>query len=270
MRRPGGTTESRLDGDERRLSTLEAFCDPLSISQLNRVELAKGWRCLEIGAGRGSIARWLAAQCPDGFVTATDTDIEHFANPGIPNLRIYRHDVVDGPTMPEDSFDLAHVRALLAHLPDRHAVLRRVLSWLAPGGWLVVEEPILVPANSRRTRACTGAGGFRATDGRPARQRLSLGLAPSRRTLRRRVREVKPTMFPVFAGMSSEVNQFWRINLTELGPDLIDAGLVDRSALASALMTLDDPDHIDLIMAFVCVSCRRPAGDVTVTSTGDP
>jgi hypothetical protein len=34
------------------------------------------------------------------------------------------------------SFDLVHVRAVLMHIPDRMAVLRR----LAPGGWLVAED----------------------------------------------------------------------------------------------------------------------------------
>jgi hypothetical protein len=33
-----------------------------------------------------------------------------------------------------------HVRAVLMHIPDRMAALRRMVSWLAPGGWLVAEE----------------------------------------------------------------------------------------------------------------------------------
>jgi hypothetical protein len=64
--------------------------------------------------------------------------------------------------------------------------------------------------------------------------------------------------------VAGAINEFWRINLTELGPDLIESGLVDQRTLAGALATLDDPDHVDVIMAFVCVSCRRlPAKDLT-------
>ena len=50
-----------------------------------------------------------------------------------------RHDVrADG--FPERSFDLVHVRAVLMHIADRMAVLRRMASWLEPGGWLMAEE----------------------------------------------------------------------------------------------------------------------------------
>ena len=41
---------------------------------------------------------------------------------------------------PESSFELVHVRAVLMHIADRMATLRRMVSWLAPGGWLLVEE----------------------------------------------------------------------------------------------------------------------------------
>jgi hypothetical protein len=33
-----------------------------------------------------------------------------------------------------------HARAVLMHIADRMAVLRRMVSWLAPGGWLLLEE----------------------------------------------------------------------------------------------------------------------------------
>jgi trans-aconitate methyltransferase len=51
-----------------------------------------------------------------------------------------RHDVTTGE-FPESSFDLVHVRAVFMHITGRMAALRRMVSWLAPGGWLLVEEP---------------------------------------------------------------------------------------------------------------------------------
>lgn len=50
-----------------------------------------------------------------------------------------RHDVRTDD-FPEGSFDLVHVRAVLMHIPGRMATLRRMASWLAPGGWLVAQE----------------------------------------------------------------------------------------------------------------------------------
>lgn len=257
MRRPG-TGEARLDSDERRLSALAAFCDPVSTTMLSGVGLTRDWRCLEIGAGCGSLARWLAARCPYGSVTATDTDIRHLTELRIPNLQVYRHDVVDGPSLPEGSFDLAHVRALLVHLPDRQAVLRRVLTWLAPGGWLVVEEPALFPACARRDsslhKALVGFERLMANQlGSDFRWPWHLPTALSTVGFT----EVKTTIIPILTGSTGAINEFWRINLTELGPDLITSGLVDQNTLAEALTTLDDPRHVDQIMAFVCVSCRR-------------
>jgi SAM-dependent methyltransferase len=260
MRRSVRTGEALLDSDERRLSALEAVCDPLTTTLLSRVGMEQDWHCLEIGAGRGSIARWLAARCPYGSVTAIDTDVRHIAGLPIPNLRVYRHDVVDGPGMPEGSFDLAHARALLVHLPDRQAVLRRVITWLAPGGWLVVEEPVLFPTDECRDsslhRALVGFERLMAERlGSDFRWPRHLPAALSTAGFA----EMRTTTYPIVASAAGEINEFWRINLTELGPDLIESDLVDQRTLTRALATLDDPDHCNVIMAFVCVSCRRPS-----------
>src|SRR5215467_6424019 len=44
-----------------------------------------------------------------------------------------------GSIFPAGSFDLVHVRAVLMHIADRMTVLKKMASWLAPGGWLVAE-----------------------------------------------------------------------------------------------------------------------------------
>jgi SAM-dependent methyltransferase len=98
-----------------------------------------GWRCLEVGAGGGSIARWLCdAVGASGRVVATDVETRFLEAIGAPNLEIRRHDVVSDP-LESGSFDLVHSRAVLDHLPERDAVVRRLVDALAPGGWLVLE-----------------------------------------------------------------------------------------------------------------------------------
>jgi SAM-dependent methyltransferase len=259
-----GTGDVRLDRDERRLWALEALCDPLTTTMLRRVGLARDWRCLEIGAGRGSIARWLAEQCPHGSVTATDTDIRHLADLRIPNLRVRRHDVVDGPGMPKGSFNLAHTRALLVHLPDRQAVLHHVRTWLASGGWLVIEEPMLFTADPRHESSLHRAlAGFERlmADQLGSDFRWPRHLTTALRTAG--FAEVNTTMVPVTTSTTTAVNEFWRINLTELGPDLIEAGYLDQHTLAQALAMLNAPNHVDFVMAFVCASGRRPTNKRT-------
>ena len=63
------------DMQRERLRTLEALLDAGTIQHLERRGVRRGWRCLEVGAGGGSIAAWLAARvAPEGSVVATDLD----------------------------------------------------------------------------------------------------------------------------------------------------------------------------------------------------
>ena len=62
-------------GEHERLLLLEDHVDSLSVEAIEAVGIASGARCLEIGGGAGSIARWFAAKVGDPrFVTAIDLD----------------------------------------------------------------------------------------------------------------------------------------------------------------------------------------------------
>jgi tRNA A58 N-methylase Trm61 len=77
---------------------VEQLLDPDTIRILQRRGIQPSWRCLELAAGAGLIARWLAARCPDGQVVATDIDTSFLSGLSAPNLGVLRHDVVDaGP-----------------------------------------------------------------------------------------------------------------------------------------------------------------------------
>lgn len=126
--------------ERRRLELFAERLDPLTVRRIKALGLAPGARCLEVGGGRGSIARWLCEYAgPAGRVTATDLDTGFLSELSLPNLDVLRHDVTSDE-FPQGSFDLVHVRAVLMHIPDRMAVLRRMVSWLAPGGWLMAED----------------------------------------------------------------------------------------------------------------------------------
>src|SRR5262245_66628462 len=58
---------SNADPDEeRRLTLLESLVDPGTIQRLSNLDVGPGWRCLEVGAGRGSIAKWLSEKVEIG------------------------------------------------------------------------------------------------------------------------------------------------------------------------------------------------------------
>ncbi|MDP8970675.1 MAG: methyltransferase domain-containing protein [Actinomycetota bacterium] len=117
---------------------LAEMLDPLTTDRLARTGVTDGWRCLEVGAGGGSVARWLAGRvAPSGTVLATDIKPQHIAPTA--GLQVARHDVAtDG--LPEAAFDLVHARLVLLHLPERRQVLDRLVRALRPGGWLQLDE----------------------------------------------------------------------------------------------------------------------------------
>jgi len=91
--------------------------------------------------GRGSVTRWLSAVVgPAGRVIATDLQLGFLREVDAANVEVLRHDVRTG-TFPPGSFDLIHTRAVLMHISPSVDLLHRIVSWLAPGGWVVLEEP---------------------------------------------------------------------------------------------------------------------------------
>ncbi len=127
--------------ESRRLQLLEQRLDPLTKRRIERLGVGNGASCLEIGGGRGSITRWLSEVVgPAGHVIATDLQIGLLTEIDAPNVEVVRHDI-RADTFPPGSFDLIHARAVLMHISPGADLLRRMVSWLAPGGWLVLEEP---------------------------------------------------------------------------------------------------------------------------------
>jgi 2-polyprenyl-3-methyl-5-hydroxy-6-metoxy-1,4-benzoquinol methylase len=132
-------------GEGRRLSALESALDPNTIRHLLRIGVKEGWRCLEIGAGEGSIAAWMAATVGrEGMVVATDSNARPLAELArrFANLTVREEDVSVGvsPCSGDHGFDVAHARLVLGHVRDRQQALRNVIGRLRPGGWLIVED----------------------------------------------------------------------------------------------------------------------------------
>ncbi|HEX5598419.1 MAG TPA: class I SAM-dependent methyltransferase [Micromonosporaceae bacterium] len=122
----------------RQVRLLAEILDGHSTDVLTRTGVAPGWRCLDLGAGAGSISRWLAERvAPGGRVLAMDTDPRHI---GEHEQLEVRADDVTKTDFGTDEFDLIHARLLLMHLPQRKEILRRLVGALRPGGLLVLSE----------------------------------------------------------------------------------------------------------------------------------
>ncbi len=129
-------TGSDLGGDHVRL--LERLLDGHTKDWLDETGIGRGERCLEIGAGGGSIARWMADRVgPEGRVVTTDVETDRI--PEHPGVEVHRGDITEG--LPDAGpFDLIHARLVLVHLPQRDRVLAELARALAPGGRLVLGE----------------------------------------------------------------------------------------------------------------------------------
>ena len=125
--------------ERRRLSLLQEYYDPPTIARLEKLGVAGGWRCIDVGAGGGSIARWLAERVgSSGSVLAIDVDLRLLEPLATSTLSVRRLDVCS-EELPKGA-DFVHSRLLLEHLPERVAVLQRMIRALRPGGQLLVTD----------------------------------------------------------------------------------------------------------------------------------
>ncbi|ROO63053.1 ubiquinone/menaquinone biosynthesis C-methylase UbiE [Micromonospora sp. Llam0] len=97
-----------------------------------------GWRCLDLGAGAGTVTAWLAEQVsPTGRVVAIDADPRHIRSHDLVEVRAADVTTID---LGDGVYDLVHARLLFMHLPQRRQLLRRAVAALAPSGVLVISD----------------------------------------------------------------------------------------------------------------------------------
>jgi trans-aconitate methyltransferase len=242
--------------ESRRLELFEQRLDPLTIRRLERLGIAPGSNCLEIGGGRGSITRWLAERVgPGGQVTATDLQLGFLDAIDAPNVEVLRHDVRT-ETFPERSFDLVHARAVLMHIGDDLEVLLKMASWLAPNGWLLLEEPDfglwLADADS-----------LWATHPEAWHRTFPSGSLSRGRSLLREIHEL--SLLDV--GADAEVDiiepgtplaEFYRLSMRAIGPPAIEAEALTAQQAEALIDRLAQPDFLGCGFVYIGVWGRRP------------
>jgi SAM-dependent methyltransferase len=134
--------EGRERAEDERLALLEEVYDPPSRQLRDLIQ--PGWRCLEVGAGRGSVAAWMAERVgSSGAVVATDVDVRYLERLEMANLSVHRHDILGDPLdeLGQGSFDVVCARLVLFWLPgEQQTAIARMASLLRPGGWFVDED----------------------------------------------------------------------------------------------------------------------------------
>lgn len=238
-----GYTNSYLgdqhSGQLERLRTLEYAFDPLSQAVFEQLDIPGDATILDLGAGGGSLAGWLARRYPDATVLASDIDTRFLK--GIPGIEVMIHDART-ENFPLSYFDVVHTRALLCHLSEREDILTRAATWVRPGGWLVIEDVSLQPGLNTQNplfRKVAQAGitlleqtigsDMLWADALPSRLRERGLLNIGCRTLEGRI------------GDNSPADAFWAATTAQAGPALLKHGLLTQHDLEAMAELRADP-----------------------------
>ncbi|GAA1614494.1 class I SAM-dependent methyltransferase [Saccharothrix algeriensis] len=236
-----------------RLRALEALCDPISKELITGLGLAPGWLCADVGAGAGSVSRWLAETAS---VVATDLDTR-FLTPG-ERLTVLVHDVTTDP-VPGGPFDLVHARFLLETLPDPEAAVGRLVQWLRPGGHLaVIGVDLTVSALTPHPelRAVTGAllevfreqMGTEPTFGR----RLPPLLAAHGLT------DIRMAVHPLLVGDGGPGERVMRATFEQAFEKMVTTGRLTVEQVEAGRAWFGRPGHLDVLALMPVVWARRP------------
>ena len=138
----------RTPEEYERLRAQSRVWEAATARLFDQVGLGPGARCLDAGCGPGETMRMMAQRVgPEGWVMGVDVDAPLGAQ-ALDSLHAAGHhqcafehaDVDRAERIPGGPFDVVFARLLLFHVHDRVGVLRRLWSWVAPGGHLVVQD----------------------------------------------------------------------------------------------------------------------------------
>ncbi|OLZ65443.1 SAM-dependent methyltransferase [Streptomyces sp. IMTB 2501] len=246
-----------------RLESIQRSVDTFTTNILDGLPVRTSWNCLELGAGAGSIAHWLATRCPDGRVVAVDLDTRHLDTGQASNLEIEEADITREDYAP-GTFDLIHARYLFCHLPGRDEMIARAASWLSPGGWLVVEEPYDLPAITSPyplvQRILTAYQHTYRQNGADMTWARSLPALLARNAL------TEVAYSGNLGCMGGLEKDRWRPLINRVAPALLASGLITGADLTEFDELLKDPAFIDIPQMTIAAWGRR-ASDIPIPAT---
>jgi 2-polyprenyl-3-methyl-5-hydroxy-6-metoxy-1,4-benzoquinol methylase len=242
-----------------RLAGIEATWDAKTIRHLEALGVRQGWQCLEVGAGGGSIAEWLADRvAPDGGVLAIDLDTQFLELIERPNLEARVHDLRHDD-LASEAFDLVHGRLLLSHIHDSDA-LDRMLGALKPGGAILLEDfdytrgagmvpplPVVDRAYEAVVDQVAIAGWDRAFGSRLLSVLTAAGVEDV---------GTEGTCFLVAGG--SPGTAFERLSLVALREPMVARGAVTDAELDEAIALFEDPNQCVATPVMVAAWGRKP------------
>ncbi|MFD8734194.1 class I SAM-dependent methyltransferase [Streptomyces sp. NPDC059618] len=244
--------------ESERIDAAALIYDPVTTGRLRALGPRPGGRCLEVGAGTGTVARWLLQEAGAAEVVALDRDTGGLGGLTDPRLRVITADLRDEGLDP-GTFDLIHARFVLMHLPERRRLVTRLARWLNPGGWLVLGDAVEVPnpldtsSAYRRTMDAMWQA-LRSTIGTDTSQIPAYPHFLREEGLRDVAAElVCPPLVP-----DGPLARFWSETWNRMRPALEETGRVDSTVIDEALAQLASPTLAELGPGMLMAWGRRP------------
>ncbi|TQN30490.1 methyltransferase family protein [Haloactinospora alba] len=238
-------TQSHSDEADR-LRAIAATYNRFSRGQIRTLGLGEDPRCLDVGAGPGSIAAWLATEFPRGEIVAADRDASMLVPlaDSCSNLEAVETDVSDDTALHGmERFDLVHARFVLMHLRDRLRVLDTLGELVSPGGWLLLGDSIDLTTEelSHTAYGKTMNAMWEVLHANIGTDISWVSSTPSLLRSRGFV-DIGSEAYLPSADHRPPVSRFWKLTWQQLRDRLITSGRVDAATVERALAQLDDPD----------------------------
>jgi SAM-dependent methyltransferase len=243
----------------QRLDLMSKILDPWTHGYLTALGVGRGWHCLELGGGNGSITEWLAATVgASGSVTAVDINSVLLELIPAQNVTVQQMDLRTGE-LPSQSYDLVTCRALLHQIAEyAPQVMARMAAAVRPGGWLLIQEPDfhLAPTTEPEiwARAWQGliewgqANGVDWLIGRKLPSLVAdLGLGHP---------QAKTDVQNIRGGDRGAL--YFQLFLAEVRDRVIAAGQLDLATIDGASTLLDDPNYWTQCWMVTAVWVRKP------------
>jgi 2-polyprenyl-3-methyl-5-hydroxy-6-metoxy-1,4-benzoquinol methylase len=256
---------SALDGERDRLSTLERLFDDVTRDALTRLGVREGWRCCEIGAGGGSMTRWLAQVIgPKGRVVAVDLDTRFLADIDQANVEVIKADFLSDARI-GDAFDLVFTRFVLLHLSDPARAVRRMAELVKPNGWVFAIDCDLcnVSAADPGHRNASLFDQVRQKEQVYDRDHYGINCRMGRSLSKlfedAGLVDVDNSAWTTVARGGSLQAEFWYRTWELAGPRMMAAGVLSREEHETDLSTLTDPTFRFLDALYFRASGRKPS-----------
>ncbi|WP_299538160.1 trans-aconitate 2-methyltransferase [uncultured Streptomyces sp.] len=246
-------------GEGERIDFGAVAYDDFTLSRLRALGAGPGWRCLDIGAGTGTVSRRLLSEAGVTSVLAVDRDTRFLRERAVPGLDVLEGDITSAGLV-TGRFQLVHARFVLMHLPERDRLIPALAGLLAPGGVLVLSDAVDLTSDvalgTPYTRAMRAMWqGLRATIGTdvswvPTYPRLLRGAGLTSVAAEIHV----PPLVP-----GSAIGRFWADTWERGRAAMVATGLVDDAALDEAVRYLESDECAALSAGMLTAWGRRPA-----------